>query len=68
MDSYSGDFPFTIMDVVELTMKDVLQATEVPASNPVQCGWAANHTLEGAQELAKEFLSQRDEWSIIFAD
>lgn len=54
--------------MVELTMKDVLQATEVPASNPVQCGWAANHTLEGAQELAKEFLSQRDEWSIIFAD
>jgi S-ribosylhomocysteine lyase len=49
-------------------MKDVLKATEVPASNPVQCGWAANHTLEGAQELAKEFLSQRDEWPHIFAE
>ncbi|MBX8938858.1 MULTISPECIES: S-ribosylhomocysteine lyase [Enterococcus] len=56
-----------IMDVVELTMKDVLQATEVPASNPVQCGWAANHTLEGAQALAEEFLNKRDEWDTIFA-
>ena len=55
-----------IMDVVALTMQDVLTATEVPASNSVQCGWAANHTLEGAQDLAKEFLSKRDEWSVIF--
>jgi len=37
-----------ILTVLEKTMKDVLQATEVPASNEVQCGWAANHTLEGA--------------------
>ena len=36
-------------------MEDVLKATEVPASNEVQCGWAANHTLEGAQQLAREF-------------
>ena len=57
-----------IMDVVEMTMKDVLTATEVPASNPVQCGWAANHTLEGAQDLAKEFLSKRGEWRIVFVD
>lgn len=57
-----------IMDVVELTMKDVLTATEVPASNPIQCGWAASHTLEGAQALAAEFLADRDEWSIVFAE
>ncbi|WP_321388206.1 S-ribosylhomocysteine lyase [uncultured Enterococcus sp.] len=57
-----------VMDVLELTMKDVLVATEVPASNPVQCGWAASHTLEGAQALAKEFLDQREEWSNVFAD
>ena len=36
-------------------MEDVLKATEVPASNEVQCGWAANHTLEGAQQLARSF-------------
>lgn len=56
-----------IMAVLEATMKDVLVATEVPASNPVQCGWAASHTLEGAQALAKEFLDKRDEWAEVFA-
>ncbi len=56
-----------ILTVLEKTMKDVLQATEVPASNEVQCGWAANHTLEGAQKLAQEFLDERDNWSTVFA-
>ncbi|MGX7417279.1 S-ribosylhomocysteine lyase [Carnobacterium gallinarum] len=56
-----------ILTVLESTMKDVLVATEVPASNEVQCGWAASHTLEGAQELAQEFLDKRDEWSTVFA-
>ncbi len=56
-----------IMDVLEATMKDVLVATEVPASNPVQCGWAASQTLEGVQELAQEFLDKRAEWGNVFA-
>ncbi|MEG0749658.1 MAG: S-ribosylhomocysteine lyase, partial [Carnobacterium sp.] len=56
-----------ILNVIEKTMQDVLIATEVPASNPKQCGWAANHTLEGAQQLAREFLSKRDEWSNVFS-
>lgn len=56
-----------ILDVVEKTMKDVLKATEVPASNIQQCGWAASHTLEGAQALAQEFLEKRAEWAEIFA-
>ena len=56
-----------ILDVLEKTMADVLVATEVPASNETQCGWAASHTLEGAQELAKVFLEKRDEWSDVFA-
>lgn len=55
-----------ILSVLEATMKDVLVATEVPASNEVQCGWAASHTLEGAQQLAIEFLAKRDEWSEVF--
>ena len=38
----------------------------VEGTDPVQCGWEANHTLEGAQDVAKEFLSKRDEWSVIF--
>ncbi|MGX7388538.1 S-ribosylhomocysteine lyase [Carnobacterium divergens] len=56
-----------ILDVLEATMKDVLIATEVPASNEIQCGWAASHTLTGAQELAQEFLAKRAEWEIVFA-
>ncbi|MHC5248606.1 S-ribosylhomocysteine lyase [Enterococcus sp. LJL90] len=56
-----------IMDVLELTMKDVLTATEVPASNEIQCGWAASHTLAGAQTLAEEFLAKRSEWGQVFA-
>ena len=55
-----------ILSVLEATMKDVLVATEVPASNEVQCGWAASHTLEGAQQLATEFLAKRNEWSEVF--
>jgi len=37
-------------------------ATEVPLANPVQCGWAENHTLDGAQRLAAWLLLRRDEW------
>ncbi|WP_281778483.1 S-ribosylhomocysteine lyase [Helicobacter suis] len=54
-----------ILEILEQTMQDVLKAKEVPASNEKQCGWAANHTLEGAQNLAREFLAKRNEWSSI---
>ncbi|BCZ17890.1 S-ribosylhomocysteine lyase LuxS [Helicobacter sp. NHP19-003] len=52
-----------ILDLLEKTMHDVLNAKEVPACNEVQCGWAASHSLEGAQALAREFLDKRGEWS-----
>lgn len=55
-----------ILDTVEKTLKDVLEAKEVPACNEVQCGWAASHSLEGAKELAKEMLEKRDEWQHVF--
>lgn len=55
-----------VMDVIEKTLKDVLEADEVPASNEVQCGWAANHDLEGAKEIAKAMLEKRDEWHEVF--
>lgn len=57
-----------ILDILEKTLKDVLNATEVPACNEVQCGWAANHSLEGAKQLAKEMLEKRNEWSTIFTE
>ncbi|RHW36631.1 S-ribosylhomocysteine lyase [Lysinibacillus yapensis] len=57
-----------VLDILEKTLQDVVNATEVPACNEVQCGWAANHSLEGAQELAKEILAKRDEWATIFKE
>lgn len=56
-----------VLDIIEKTLNDVLAATEVPACNEVQCGWAASHSLEGAKELAKEMLAKRAEWSIVFS-
>lgn len=57
----------TALDLIESTLKDVLIATEVPACNEVQCGWAASHSLEGAQEVAKDLLAKRNEWTEVFA-
>jgi len=56
-----------ILDILEKTLNDVLTATEVPACNEVQCGWAASHSLEGAQEIARKMLAKRNEWTEIFA-
>ncbi len=53
--------------LIEQTLKDVLLATEVPACNEVQCGWAASHSLEGAKKLAQALLDKRDEWTEVFA-
>lgn len=57
----------TALDLIENTLKDVLVATEVPACNEVQCGWAASHSLEGAQALARRMLDKRGEWEEVFA-
>ena len=59
--------PEAVMDLVQVTLEDILTATEVPAANEVQCGWGANHTLEGAQEAARTFLAHRGEWSQVTA-
>lgn len=56
------------LNLMEKTLNDVLKATEVPACNEVQCGWAANHSLEGAQNLARYMLSKRAEWTQVFAE
>ena len=54
------------LNLVEKTLQDVLKATEVPACNPIQCGWAASHSLIGAQELARKLLAKRSEWENVF--
>lgn len=56
-----------VLQLIERTLNDVLAATEVPACNVVQCGWAASHSLEGAQEIARYLLSKRAEWTEVFA-
>ena len=55
-----------VLNALDKTLHDVLKATEVPACNEVQCGWAANHSLEGAQQLAQEMLDKRAEWEHVF--
>ena len=56
-----------ILEVLEKTLNDVLEADEVPACNEVQCGWAASHSLEGAKEIAREMLGKKGEWRNVFA-
>lgn len=56
-----------VLSIIEKTLKDVLEASEVPACNEMQCGWAASHSLKGAQDLAQDLLSKRDQWTQIFA-
>ncbi|GAA0595851.1 S-ribosylhomocysteine lyase [Virgibacillus siamensis] len=57
-----------VLHALDKTLHDVLEATEVPACNEVQCGWAANHSLDGAQNIAREMLEKRDEWHQVFAE
>jgi len=50
------------LELLEATFRDVLEATEVPAANEVQCGWGANHSLPTAQEAVGAFLAARSQW------
>lgn len=59
-----GDYG-RLLDTLALTLQDCLDATEVPLANEVQCGWAANHSLEGAQEIAERVLSSREDWTTV---
>lgn len=56
-----------VLNLLARTLEDVLEADAVPACNEMQCGWAASHSLEGAKELAREFLAKRSEWNQVFA-
>ncbi|MBZ5874832.1 MULTISPECIES: S-ribosylhomocysteine lyase [Chromohalobacter] len=56
-----------VLDLIDKTLNDVLVAKEVPACNEMQCGWAASHSLEGAQALARDLLAKRNEWNQVFA-
>lgn len=57
-----------IIDALEKTLNDVIDATEVPACNEIQCGWAASHSLEGAQAIARDMLAKKDSWPNVFSE
>lgn len=59
--------PQDFVPVLEATCRDVLEATEVPAANEVQCGWGAHHSLAAAQEAVRAFLTARQEWEQVMA-
>lgn len=56
-----------VLELIEVTLNDILAATEVPAANEVQCGWGENHSLEAAKEAARGFLAQRAVWEQVSA-
>ncbi|WP_440894831.1 S-ribosylhomocysteine lyase [Amphibacillus sp. Q70] len=65
---FNNDSFDEIIDALEKTLNDVLNATEVPACNEVQCGWAASHSLEGAQDIARTMLAKKASWPNVFSE
>ena len=47
-----------IRDALELALKEILMAEEIPAANPIQCGNYKDLSLFGAKEYAKEALEK----------
>lgn len=58
----------TVIDLLHSTLQDVLKATEVPAANEKQCGWAEHHDLKAAQDMARYMLSKKQEWKQVFGN
>lgn len=56
------------IEILKATMLDLLAADQVPAANEIQCGWGANHSLEGAHRAVKDFLADADTWHIVNQD
>lgn len=50
-----------IIDLLEDTLKEAVEITEIPAANEKQCGQAKLHDLEGAKRLMKFWLQQSKE-------
>ncbi|CAD2079440.1 S-ribosylhomocysteine lyase [Phocicoccus schoeneichii] len=65
---FNDDNSENIAEALEKTLHDVLEATEIPAQNEVQCGFAKSHDLDGAKNTAQEMLDGKDAWHQIFAE
>lgn len=53
-------------EVLTAGLERALVLNEVPGATRLECGWAASHTLEGAQGAIREFLSEQSEWPHVF--
>jgi S-ribosylhomocysteine lyase len=51
-----------LMPILTAALENVLEADEVPLANSVQCGWAENHSLQGAKEVAAWLLRRSEDW------
>ena len=47
-----------IIDIVTYTLEKVLEDTEIPAMNAVQCGNYKLHSMELAKEYARDVLEK----------
>ncbi len=56
-----GDFA-EMATLVVAALGDMTRATEVPLADVVHCGWAQNHHLSGAQNLASWLLGRVQDW------
>lgn len=52
-----------LSELLATVLEQTLTAAAVPHADPVQCGWAKNHSLDGAQEVARFLLSRRAAWA-----
>ncbi len=49
-------------ELLAIAFASVADAEAVPLANVEQCGWAENHSLAGARQLAAWMLLRRSEW------
>jgi S-ribosylhomocysteine lyase len=49
--------------LVAAALREIVRATVVPLADVVHCGWAQNHHLIGAQNLAAWLLDRVEDWS-----
>ncbi|MBN2690188.1 MAG: S-ribosylhomocysteine lyase [Gammaproteobacteria bacterium] len=57
-----------IATALERSLYDVIDASEVPAANEIECGGAKFHDLEGAKKMARQMLDRKAEWETIYID
>jgi len=62
-----GDFDGMAAILAEALLR-ITKATAVPCATTKECGWAENHSLSGAKDLAAWLLLHRDTWARVTTD